>query len=70
MSTLGNLPQTFVSNPRPELKTSNICFNDALHPSIIPDFNSLPWSDNQEAPNPAIGKDMNIYLPAMYAELE
>jgi hypothetical protein len=61
---------TCKSDPRPGKESQTICYDDAYHPSIVPDFNSVPWSDNQEAPNPAIGKDMNIYLPAMYAELE
>ncbi|WCL48485.1 hypothetical protein [Leptospira sp. GIMC2001] len=62
-------PLTCRPNPK-GASFSDVCFHDPFHPSIAPDFNSAPWSDNQEAPNPAIGKDMNIYLPAMYAELE
>ncbi|WCL48486.1 hypothetical protein [Leptospira sp. GIMC2001] len=69
-STVNNLPETCVPDPRPAFNGNPLCFHDDLHSSIAPDFNSPPWSDNQEAPNPAIGKDMNIYLPAMYAELE
>ncbi|MCG9873813.1 MAG: hypothetical protein MH321_03380 [Leptospiraceae bacterium] len=65
-----NYPETCKPNPRPGRESETICYRDDQHPSIVPDFNSAPWSDNQEAPNPAIGKDMNIYLPAMYAELE